>query len=270
MNVTCAYYANDKRLALVLSKLALRPDVAVYPVYGTFVYTATAVRCLGDVLEFLVISKDGSNPVLLTTTKEYEELNRQTIKYDADRRDNVFAQALNICIDKAVISGNEFTMECVVDGCTVVAAVKDGEVTYTIKAPSGEGIIQSSEVPAMIQRSCRSIRKFKYRVTTDTCDKEVTVSRGQVEVFREIAHYVNKSLVFTKVVGNKLARLYSITATGCCEVLLNTEAQRIVKLPFTKATVDPASALSAIDVPLDAMLKSSYLMQSMTGGRGHA
>lgn len=268
MEALCMYYNNIKRLALVLERLLKRNDITVYPVRGTFVHGHKTVRCLGDLQEFLVLSNKGETPVLLTSNPEFSAKSQNVIDYIPTVRDNIYVQALNLCKDKFSTSNNPFTMECALKGHTVVASAKSGELlNYAVKTPVGELLRVSSTIPVDLYTDCQSIKLFRYSVVTNACEKEVTVKTGQVEVFREIAHYISKAIVFTKMDGNSVVKVSAITANGCCELRQNKRGQQYIgKVPFTKMKVDPESAIYAIDCSFDALLRASNFSTIFAGG----
>lgn len=270
MKVACSYFNNVTRLALVLYKLSVSHDVQVYPVRGTLVRTPVTVRGVGTVVEYLVFGSAVELPLLLTTDESYVPFHKQTIDYDLGFRDNIYVQALSLCCDKFITSTNPFQMECGLKGCTVVAsAKKDKDITYTMRTPVGEVLTVSQVIPKSLYTQCASIRFFQYSVVTDTCEKDVAVRNGQVEIFREIAHYINKALIFTKVEGDRVVKEYCITATGCCEmreVKTRTSSYwKVAKVPFTKIKVDVDCTLHALDCSLDVMLKSASFGQALRG-----
>lgn len=268
MKVVCAYYGNDRRLGLVLGKLGAEHNIVMYPVTGTLVQSSAGVRCVGEHINVLVFGQLGGQAILCTNDSEFASRNGEVIDFSADERENIYVQTLRLCTDKFSTSANSFSMECALQGCTVMATAKDANrVSYTMRTPSGEILTESESVPLQLYTQCQSIRSFQYSVVTDTCEKDVIVRKGQVEVFREIAHYINKALVFTKVGEGSVMQQYCVTATGCCEVrTLRNGATRIVKVPFTKMKIDPECAVSALDCSLDVMLKASNLCEALRGG----
>ena len=265
MKVVCSFYENDKRLAIVLRKFLAIKDVSVLPIKGTYIVFPSGVRCVGDCVEFLVVSKTGGVPVLLTTNQDYSKKNKEEVEYSVSNRDNIYMQTLGLCVDKGRTSKNQFKMECAVDGCTVVAEFDGESVTHRVKAPRGEGLLDSGTIPEMVYNDCKGLKSFRYLVVTDTCEKEVSVRKGQLEVFREIAHYINKSIVFVKYDGGEIVKEYCITATGCCELVNVKGRYKVVKVSFTRTTVDPDCFVYAVDATLDTLLRSRWLTEFTSG-----
>lgn len=265
MKVWCSFYNNAKRMAIILDRLSTRHDTVLVAVKGTLVKAQNTVKCLGQDLEYLVVPRNGGEIILATNSSAFAECNKQLIDYDLSCRDNIYIQALNLCIDKAIVSGNKFQMDCAMDGCVITATGENSAITYKVKAPKGDCLLEESSIPEQIYRECKGIRSFTYTVVTDTSEKEVTVRKGQLEVFREISHYVNRALLFTKFGDSGVAREYCITPTGCCELVTKKGETSIVKVPYTKMIVDTTCALTALDVSLDVLLRSRYFTQSLGG-----
>lgn len=268
MRVVCSYYTNCSRLGLVVDKLGAGNNIGVFPITGVIIRSKGATKCIGPNVELLVYSYTGGTPVLLTNNSEYCQCNGTEIEYDIVGRESIYVQALRLCAAKVATSKNAFSMECALRGCTAVAST-DGStnVSYAIHTPSGEILTESENVPLQLYTECQSIKSFRYSIVTDTCEKDIVVRKGQVEVFREIAHYINKALVFTRVSENQVLNELCVTATGCCEVKrLKDGSTRLAKVPFTKVKIDSTFAISAVDCSLDELLRSPNICAALSGG----
>lgn len=268
MRVVCSYYTNCNRLGLVVDKLGAGNNIGVFPITGVIIRSKGTTKCIGPNIELLVYPYAGGTPVLLTNNSEHCQYNGEAFEYDIAGRESIYVQALRLCAAKVATSRNAFSMECALRGCTAVAST-DGStnVSYTIHTPSGEILTESETVPLQLYTECQAIKSFKYSIVTDTCEKDIVVRKGQVEVFREIAHYINKALVFTKVSDSQVLSELCITSTGCCEVKrLKDGSTRIIKVPFTKVKVDNTFAISAVDCSLDELLRSSNICIALSGG----
>lgn len=267
MRVVCSYYHNNRHLGLVLSRLEESNDIVVVPIYGAVIRMRNDVRCIGEHVEILVYGRGEKYPILLTNSSEFSGCSATPIEYETSARESIYMQALRLCIQKNLTSSNPFVMECALNGCTVVATAKNtGTISYAMRTPAGELLTESESIPQQIYTQCQSIRGFKYSIVTDTCEKEISVKKGQVEIFREIAHYINKVLVFSKVDRFGSVIEYCISSTGCCEVItLKSGSTKIVKIPFTKVKIDPACSLAAIDCTLDVLLRSNSLSSALRG-----
>ena len=269
MKAVCAYYKNVRRLGLVAERIALAQDVNLYALQGTVIRSPKSVSFLGENISALVIGKPEDCPILLTNMPQYENSNGQVVDVAVDRRDNIFTQVLSVCQYKYNVGKNPFTMSCSVKGCTLVVSPTDsGALSYVMRGPSGDIVTESKEVQRDLLMQCTGIKAFQYHVVTDTCEKEVTIKRAQAEIFREIAHYVNKTLILSKFDGSTTRDL-CISSTGCCEfstVISGEIAQsRVAKVPFTRVKLDLSSSLTVVECGLDVLLRHKTISQALRG-----
>lgn len=267
MRAVCSLYANSRRMSLVLSKLLAKGNVLMVPTRGTAVFSDEDIKCIGEEQECLVISRGQDTPLLLSTSNSGRSLfTSETVDYDLGVRDNLYMQALLLCLDKAQRSGNSFQMECSVEGCTVLVNVTKGKPVYTLKTPQGDCQLDVPSVPEDVFKSCKSIRSFSYVLSSNSCDKEVTVRRGQLEIFREIAHFVGKSLMFVEqreVEGKPFYwHHYCVTSIGCCEMRIKDRRVTWVKVPFTRMRISPESYLYAVDMSAEDIVRAGTFMTS--------
>lgn len=267
MKALCAYYNNPQRIGLVLSKLETEQDVCPYALTGTIIRGHNAIKCIGDVINILVSSDTSCLPVLLSTDKKMAEFNNKPVDVDITLCESPYLQILRLCAEKSKSSGNAFSLECSVGQSAVIASAhRSGRVVYTIKTPSGNMQTESSRVPSALYSECQGIKSFQYSVITDTCEKDVVVKKGQLEVFREIAHFVNKGLLFTSRNEDGSFREVCVTPTGCCEARISkTGEKKIVKVPYTRLRLNMDSAISAIDCNLDVLLRATSFSQVVRG-----
>lgn len=270
MKAICAYYKNTRRLGLVVEKLALTQDVSVYAFMGTLVRSPKSVLFLGDEIVALVFGRQGELPILLTNATEHSESNGTVVDVDPASADNIYMQALALCQRKFIVGKNPFTLTCSVKGCTLMVAPKDVDtLSYTMQGPAGNVVTESRDVQKDLLAQCSGFRSFQYSVTTDTCERDVAIKRGQLEILREIAHYTNRALVFSRLENERVTRELCITSTGCCEYQAVDKGDqveyRVVKVPFTKVRVDVNSSLTAVECGLDMLLKAKTLSQALRG-----
>lgn len=273
MDVLCQCYVNQVRFSLVMQKMLLNTTAIVCPLSGTYVTTRRGTRCevecLGYPCEFLIYDRDKKCHILLTG-KQSGDLNGKVIDYKTDAFENIYLQVLRLCLNKAFRRNTDaspiggFKIECVLDGCTATISY-DGDMTCKLNSPKGECFLESVSIPEVIHRECRGIKSFTCSLITNSSEKEITVKKGELEIFREIAHYLNRALVFVTLDGDVVKREYCITPTGCCERIVRNGVPKIIKVPFTKMSIDKASVVGAIDLSLDVLLRSQYFTQALGG-----
>lgn len=239
-------------------------DARIYTLRGTLVRNPRCSIFLGEEIVALAFGQQGELPILLTNLESYEERNGSVVDVDFSLADNIYMQALTLCQKKFFVGRNPFTMTCSVKGCALVITPKDElTLSYTMQGPSGNVVTESREVQRDLLAQCSGFRSFQYSVTTDTCERNVAIKRGQLEIIREIAHYTNQALVFSKLEDERIKRELCITSTGCCEFQSTEKGDRVVKVPFTKVKLDINTSLTAVTRGLDSLLKSRTLVQSL-------
>lgn len=246
-------------------------NVAVYPLVGTVVRTSKNSVVIGNNVSLLVFGSTNNTPLLLTNMRQYEAKSGKYVDVDLCSGDTIMTQALALCQHKFTTSNNNYSITYSSSGCTVNATPKDASrISYTMQGPCGNIVTESKYASQELLDKCTGLRAFQYTVTTDTCERNVLIKRGQVEIFKEIAHYTGKSLVFTSLSDNKVSRELCITSTGCCEIqpteLGKKHEFRAVKVPFTRVNIDTSSRLSAVDCNLDVIMWSKCLSQALRGG----
>lgn len=264
MTALCSYYSNNKRLGIVLYKLMLEKGAKAIALQGTFITSSKTCVVVGDDVSLLVFCK-GAPPILITNVSEYAGQDKKSVEISWGVRDSIYNQSLSLCIHKHTTSKNEFEIEYAAPGHTIIASpTAESTISYKIKTPHGEGLLADTYAP--IINDVKSIRSFRYTSITDSCEKEVSVKKGQTEIFKELAHYLNKVLLFSTVDKGVITRELCVSATGCCEVVQTPKGTRIIKVPFTKVHIDASSYVSALETTVDTLLGKRSITEALLGG----
>lgn len=272
MRVSCLFYPNQTRLCLVVQKLLDARDLEVVPLEGTLIYSPKSFKGVGDSLS-LLLNSAGQLPVLVTTNTACKSLSNTEVELEdlPIVKHSFYEQLFDLCKAKYATSHNQFSIDFVLDGCVLNAATvkdSDSDIVYTLKTVGGDVRIAESEVTKHLLR-CTSIKCFKYTVVAANCEREVAVRKGQIEIYREIAHYVGKGLYFCGKTSAGTPKLMCLTATGCCEQVRNKSAKdgtRMVKLPYTRFSVDGEYDVFGLDVSLDVLLRAPSFLSVIRGG----
>lgn len=259
MRAVCSHYTNTKRACLILDQMLKSYDVAMFPIHGIVVRTGKGFQVVGDTLDLVVFCKGDSMPFFITTTPSYKEFDKQVIDIDTEARDSFFYQILQMCRYKFLVSGNPFSIDFTLDGCTLTASAKsdDKDVAYCLHAPAGDGYSTDSLLAEQIKNECRGIKAFSYAVTTNEVEKTISIKRGQIEIFKEISHYVNRGMLMTTLTPKGIVREVCLTSNGCCEHIENKDGQEsMTKIPFMKVSIDTRSSISWIDLSIDSLLRA--------------
>ena len=271
MKALCQYTSNPVRLGHILKQACSAPLAKVHPVQGSLIRDPDGVKVVGDVVELLVFAPVHNIPILVTNNNALASLDKQLVEYDHNlRQASFYAQLLQLCEDKHKTSGNPFTIDFSVPGCTVeVSGVEKGtELEYTLRAPRGDLLATPDQMPHELIATCEKIKSFSYKTSTPACDRSVTVSKGQLEIMREISHYCGKSLIITKTDGNGVNYEFAVTNHGCCIALPAQDSYpaKVKRIAFTRATIDVTGGIYATNVSFDRLQKSPTFFEAMTRG----
>lgn len=272
MKATCVYYQNIQRVGLALNKLSRMKNIHIVPIQGTIVQTAKGVNMVSPTVTILAISTQSEPPILLTNSQKYAHSHAQEVDVEASTVEPRYAQILELCRSKYVSSKNPFALTYSIKGCSLeVAPKEDDRLNYIMHGPSGDVVTESTEVSISTLTQCSGIRAFQYTVKTPTCEREVVVKRGAIEILKEIVHYVNRTFVFVKTDENgALLKEVCVTPTGCCETVnvdrKDSSQLKFVKVPYTKVKIDSGCAVYAVDCTLDILLRQGTLSAALRGG----
>lgn len=268
--MTCVYYENNKRLSLATDHLLSSGYTVISPAEGTLVFAKNGVKCVGNKHSFMGYALN-STPVMLTDDKTFAEYNGKELPRELCRQSSLYIQLLDLLKMKHDVTGNPFSLELGLEGCTVEASVKSAgkPVSFTVKTPGGEGYSEGEEILGKIQQGCKGVRSFSCSVETDDCTRMVSVKKSQVEIFKEIAHYLGRGLVFTyldeKLLGTRIVYMSHL---GCVEQRFDQKTGKTFtsKLPFAKFRVAGATSLAATEAGYDAVCRSDSIIKAALGG----
>lgn len=271
MKVMLAEYVNVRRAEMALWLLAKEKQASLVPLTGSFSLMDSGVKCVTENVAVLAVPKDGITPILVktansaTVSKAPKELSSVL-----EKRDTLYQQLVRLCKAKFAISKNQFAMECASEGCTLsISSNSDESISCVVKSPVGDAFMQEGFAVANILAECKSIKSFSFKMVTEQCEKDVCVRRGQIEIFRELSHYLNRTLVLTSLTSSdEVDRILCVSNAGCCEmrVAKNTRA-KFRKVPFTKTVIDSNAFAFTIDAQIDKIIGATSLSEVV--GRGN-
>ena len=274
--VVCRATMNGtQRLELELSKLLYTNNLYCNPINGTLVRADKSVISIGNDPLILAGNLDGSEALLFDVTSDrLAKPTTKVVEYNESLSGNIYAQALLLCEWKYANSLNYFELECELGTCTCVVSpalneegVFEGKFTYCFKTPGGNLVNISDNVPKDILTGCKGLRSFKYRVVNSSCEREITVKRGSVEIFKEIANYLNKMLVFTSVVSSgQFVSEVCLSSVGACVTRKHGSSTKMAKVPYTKLSIPNNATLHAAECRLDVLLRSCCVSDAISGG----
>lgn len=268
MQALCYYTNNSVRLAHILESLCKVPGVQLHAVRGTAIRGFEEQRCVGEEVELLLTSPSFKMPILATNAAEFSECDKTAIEYDAaGRQESFYIQILRLCKDKHRTSGNSFSIEFAGPGCTIEVSAPEGsgDAEYTARTPKGDVVTSPTLMPYEMLASCDKIRTFKYTVETPNCTRSVTVSKGQLEILRDISHYCGKPFILTKMADGKLTSEICISNSGCCVALPASDRYpaKVKRIPFTRMAVDDTHAVYGASSQFEKLLKATTFYDAL-------
>lgn len=265
MEVMLAEYVNARRAEMALWLLAKEKRASLVPVSGTFTLMDRGVKCWTDQLEVLSFPGEGITPVLVRVVhKPAAGKSAVEVSPFLQKKDTLYQQLVQMCKAKFAVSKNQFVMECASDGCTLsISSNTDESISYVVKSPVGDAFMSDDSSTADLIAGCKSIKSFSFRMVTEQCEKDVCVKRGQVEIFREISHYLNRTLVLTSLADDStIERILCVSNSACCEYkAAKGNNIRFRKIPFTKTVIDSNASVFALDMPVERVIGTSSLSE---------
>ena len=242
----------------------LDQSFTVCPIRGSYSRSENDVKCIGDEAMFLVFGGNNTDPILMVYGTEADNLSSADHNPEAD---SAYLQLVQLCVDKFNNSKNPFEFEFKTDNGSLIVHKSQGDnILYTLRTSQGVLSYVDTFVPRSIFSGCTGIVGFKYTVVTDSAEKEVLVRKGQIEIMREIAHYVNKTLVFYTWNDTGILREYAIAANGCCE-MIKADGKRVLrKVQPTKIKLAQEASVFALDTSMDSIMKYPTLSSAIAGG----
>lgn len=254
-------YSNIKRVELGLWMLFTTKDAMLTPLRGSFVLMNNGVRCTSNDVEVLASFHNSAEVMLIKrgskTASSVSVLDEVHVSH------NIYHQLTALLKAKYDMSKNPFSLECASDGCTLLisAGVENEELGYTVKSPTGDAFVPASNPISDLTAGCKSIRSFSFKMTNETCEKDISVRRGQVEILREIAHYLNRTLVFCQLdAGGTVRRMMCLSSSACCEQREGRgKVVRFFKVPFNRLNPAMANTIYAIDTTVESLVAAGSL-----------
>jgi len=264
-------YPNNKRLLYAVDKFVPEVNALAVPIKGTLVQTSKGSRCSAGTVALSMMTMGGPTLALLVNNQNLSGMSgsdkAETAKVLASR-DSFFMQLVSLLQMKNEASGNPFVLECASTGCTlrISSGEAGGKLVYEVLTPGGDAFVTSDLPRAELLSGCKGVRAFQYAMRSDTFDKEMCVRRGKIEIFKEIAHYLNRCLVFYELDdAGLLLRVSCLTHNGCCEFYNSSVGQRVKKVAYPKFKIEHAMFLGALDLTVDAILRAGSIAKALQG-----
>lgn len=232
MRLMCFCFNNNYRLTSTMTQFSTEQGFHFCTVNGrivqkgkdTFnVLTPTVTVCVFGV------SKETGSPLmaLLTSDKGYQKFNGKYIDTSELKQDNAWMSLIEILRDKYVTTGNTFSVEFNGPGEVLAVSVKGSQsdpVLYgTVKGTVGEVGIIGNDILETAMGRCNLLKGFSFKTETPDIEKSISVKKSVSEIYKQIAAYLNKTLVLVFFLSNGTFVEQYISSNGLGEVIITQD-----------------------------------------------
>lgn len=237
MLLPCRFYTANARLFAGVLAFSREPGFWCCCLKGSMVVNKGVYKATTPSVTVLVncLSLGDKKPVMavLTTDPEYQKYDGGKIETDTIPTPSMYMSLCTLLKEKYSNTLNPFVLSFTCDGSTAdVSADIIGDsicLKATLKIPTGEAILTGDSAISSYLRDARGIKSFQYTAINPAVEKEVTVRKCYGEILREIAHYLNRTLVLISQTQRHLIVEQYISAVGCAEVTTREDGVKVYK-----------------------------------------
>lgn len=227
MKVACQYFNSNVRLAANLSSLSTENCFHFYCLNGSVSCNKDKFKVISEHATVLIscISKTTHKSLLCLLTTDPSLTNRSGTVSEID--DLIHANSMyTLCtflMEKFKVTGNTFEIEFCGDPETAfVTPLRDedtGEVfmSCTLRGQGGDLLVLKEDVIQAALSKCHDPKFFSFSSITPDIDKTVTVKRPYGEIYKEIARYLNRTIVLVSFSGDNEFLEQYISSAGILE-----------------------------------------------------
>lgn len=248
MNLLCKYYSNQARLENSVQYLSSQPSFRFFCVSGMIVKNKRSFDVLTDNVTLVVVcvlpNSGKSSMMLLTSDPALREKDGEMVDTASLEYDPVFYNLCLLLQAKFKMSQNPVTAEFRNDSCVVSISISEeneAELQCSVRSPSGVLVVHGTQNIRDMLKQCNMFHSFRYVTETEECHREVTVKRsrggrvdvtqqrGRTEILREIARYLNRTLVLVSFLPDGDLLEQYIGSNGLVEVVSKEDGTRIYR-----------------------------------------
>lgn len=228
LRLLCKYFTNKKRMAASIEEFSQGICFQYWTVEGIVNERGNRFEIASDKAT-VCVSKLASNSknVLLavfTMNAECAQYNGKYVDSCAFEPEGAWVMLCNLLCIKYANTSNEFALELARNGETVLLEAKNFQDTVipvaTVSGPSGEVSLCGFDLVNNGLKDCKAVKSFSYTATSPEVEKSVSVRKSVAEIYKQIAQYLNRTLVFASFsVDNKLVEQY-VSPSGIVEVCI--------------------------------------------------
>lgn len=233
MKLVCRYFTNKVRLANVIMTYSERPSFRFFCINGTISKNKSQYSILTPRVTVVIayVGSDGKNTMqLLTNDSELSKYDGRPTDIENINHDSVF---YNLCVllkEKCATTGNPATMEFKSDKMTVsigVSSASNSELECTVRGVDGDVKVSGDDGIKDVLVQCKCISSFSYQTDTEDCQREVTVRKSRGEILKEVARYLNRTIVIVSLQNGEDMLEQYISSTGMLEVTTRADGTKV-------------------------------------------
>lgn len=236
MKVSCMHYTNSARLVAGVEAFCQEAGFRFFCLEGAITRNKNKFTVASEEVTVLItcISQKGQKALaaVLTNNSEYKKYSGKTVELDLFQQAKIHYDLCQLLMEKFGNTNNAFNIEFAGNGATVTLTpeVEEGQkgLCCTLKGTSGEAIITGPKAIEGVLDTCTDVKFFSYTSITPDCEKTVSVRKSRGEIFREISHYLNKTIVLASMIDGQIVEQY-ISATSVLEVYTKPDGVRFYK-----------------------------------------
>ena len=236
MQVSCMHYTNNARLAAGIKTFCVEPGFRFLCLDGTVTKMKDQFNVITPVVTVLVtfISKKNqkSYGVVLTSDSQYKNMTGTVVDLETFAHKRTHYALCCLLAEKYRNTSNRYTIEFsgVGESVIVTPAPADVQADFNciLKGTTGEALVTGADAIQRVLSTCQEVKSFEYCTITPDVEKVVTVRKSRGEIYREIAHYLNRTIALASTLDGQILEQY-ISATAVLEVYTKPDGTRYYK-----------------------------------------
>lgn len=276
MKVLCKYFPNSARLASSISVFSGEPSFRFFCLDGSVVKAKGQFKIVTDVVTVYVScisTKTKKNlMVLLTNDAKYKKQDGVPVDIDV-KQTNAYFTLCQLLMDKYNVTSNVFTIDFAGQGevASLQPGVDENGKSYLsccLKGTLGETLMTGASATKGVLATHADLKRFSYTTASEEVEKSVSVSKSRGEMLREIAHYLNKTVVLVSFLEDDRVLEQYVSATSILEIYTKQDGTRFYKKisPIVLKNTLPCCVYLTVASVDDIMREQGRSLKKNNGG----
>lgn len=239
MGVICNYYTNNARLANEIAEYIHEPGFRLYCLQGSVIVDRNKVKivskCATALISFIPEGSRNVTVILLTSDYKHVEFAGREVEVSQFYTKETYYTLCTFLMSKYCTTSNVFTIEFGhPQGTAVISPIKDNGnkdalMSCTILSQVGNILVSNEEAIKAILEESSGPKAFSFTSTSTDLEKTVSVKKSYGEIYREVAKYLNKTVVLVSSTEKFGLLEQYISSIGFLECTTNSKGQRVYK-----------------------------------------